>query len=150
MGLYLLRRSERNTKGQGSLGNDTALNFFPSIAAGIDGETVRLREEDWAVLLFCDFSGLLVGGRPENGEKCREQRLFGGDRGLGVVVGREEGRRGGWCLLGLLLRLSLEKEKEKKWEKMEKKREKGRRVTRVFGCFQVVYGWTSEAEAATV
>ncbi|MCE0480689.1 hypothetical protein HAX54_037725 [Datura stramonium] len=116
MGLYFLSRRKRNTKRKGSLGNDTELKFFPATAAGIDGETVRPREEDWAVLSFCDFS---------------------------------EGRRGGWCLLGLLLCLSPEKEKEKKWEKMEKKREKGRRVAGVSGCFRVVSGRRSEAEAAT-
>ncbi|MCD7462591.1 hypothetical protein HAX54_048852, partial [Datura stramonium] len=107
-------------------------------AAEINGEIVRPREEDWAVLLFCDFSGLLVGGRLENVEKWREQRMFGG----------EEGRREGWCPLGLLLRLSPEK--EKKWEKREKKREKGRRVAGVSSCFWVVSGRRSEAEATTI
>ncbi|MCD7462590.1 hypothetical protein HAX54_048851 [Datura stramonium] len=62
------------------------VHLTPKMAAGINDEIVRPREEDWAVLLFCDFSGLFVGGRPENGEKWREKRLFCG-------VERAAGRR---------------------------------------------------------
>ncbi|MCE3217027.1 hypothetical protein HAX54_010109, partial [Datura stramonium] len=89
--------------------------------------------------------GLLrfVGGRKTR--EWKEKRLFGGDGVMGVVFGREDGRRGGWCLLGLLLRLLPEK--EKKGERREKKREKGRRVVGVSGCFRVVFGWRSEAKA---